>query len=97
MEIQEFPKKEFQIIVLWTLRELQENTNNLTTSGEQYKTKHRSSTKYGKQIKTKTQRNIGAEKYSDWTKEFNIELQELTWTSQRINEQEDKSIEMIQS
>ena len=39
MEIQELPDKEFKIIVLKMLRELEKNTNNLALSGKQYKNK----------------------------------------------------------
>lgn len=57
-----------------------------------------SSTKKWKPLKQKqNQTNPRAEKYNDWTKEFNRELQNQTQPEERINGPEKRTFEIIQS
>lgn len=74
VEIQEWPDKEFKIIVLQMLY-LRTQINYLIILGKWDKNKMRSSTK-GWKYEEKPNRNLGAKVYSDWTEEFKRELQQ---------------------
>lgn len=63
--------KEFRIVILRMLRELQD----LMKLGKQYTNKMRTSTKYVENIK-KNQTSFAAEEYNNWTEEFNREHQQ---------------------
>ena len=55
LEVYKFPDKEFKIIILKKLNEIQENTGNGMKSGEQYRYKMRSLIKKQKTKKNQTE------------------------------------------
>ena len=72
MGIHKFPNKEFKIIVLKDLRELQETQiNNLTKLGTKYKNK----SEVQQRENMKNHQSFRTEEYNDWAKKCNREFQ----------------------